>query len=566
MVSVSPSRLNASSGRSQSYRSSPTQRRTTRTPSRRRGSDPRSRLPSVSRSGCERPCRVMSDAERASIWGNRLDAPSLSGGRKQSGRLALDPPGARASSSAPWVTPPIASGLSRAFGPGGGRLLGLADIGRLHASAYAGVPAAYGRLSPLGEPAAVFARRIRWSLQGTRPTVAVETLRAKWVPGAHVIYVGKADVAQRRMREFGQAPPRRRGVHRSPVGSCQRIRSPTSRSSGPETEHNHPAGSAEGGSGPEHVSAARLGSVAPDGGDLAAAAALAAAHEQCAATVVEVRLVEGERLVDPKSRSPLHDDQAAQPAAMAPVTGRAHDRDDLLDGRRICRVAVSLVAWWAAGVESRHRRRQSPATGGVEQQLGHDPSSSSITSRELHERMAGGPHRSRRRPPRAASRVNDSPGIESGAIGSHGIGAVTRALLSCTVRERGGAQSGPGARPLIVRSRRAPDPTLGHSHAGRKRARGALLSAQGKESGLHRSRTRGATRTGPRAIGQLLRPTRGKTTSRKTRGMAQSVGRPADRLEAVSESCRRCAASIPTARRRAPAPRGSAAFVEKRPY
>jgi len=29
--------------------------------------------------------------------------------------------------------------------------------------------------------------------------------------------------------------------------------------------------------------------------------------------------------VDPESRSPQHDDQAAQPASMAPVTGRAHD-------------------------------------------------------------------------------------------------------------------------------------------------------------------------------------------------------------------------------------------------
>jgi hypothetical protein len=38
--------------------------------------------------------------------------------------------------------------------------------------------------------------------------------------------------------------------------------------------------------------------------DLAAATALAAAHEQGPATVVEVRLAEGERLVDPESRSP----------------------------------------------------------------------------------------------------------------------------------------------------------------------------------------------------------------------------------------------------------------------
>jgi hypothetical protein len=83
--------------------------------------------------------------------------------------------------------------------------------------------------------------------------------------------------------------------------------------------------------------------------DLATAAALAAAHEQCAATVVEVGLAEGERLMDPESRSPQHYDQAAEPAAMAPVTGRAHDRDDLLDGRRSADLRGSGVPCCVAG-------------------------------------------------------------------------------------------------------------------------------------------------------------------------------------------------------------------------
>jgi hypothetical protein len=79
------------------------------------------------------------------------------------------------------------------------------------------------------------------------------------------------------------------------------------------------------------------------------------ADEQRAATVVEAGLVERERLVDAQSRSPEHDDQAAQPAAMAPVTGRAHDRDDLLDGRRVGRVAVCPLlrggrAAWNPGI------------------------------------------------------------------------------------------------------------------------------------------------------------------------------------------------------------------------
>jgi hypothetical protein len=109
--------------------------------------------------------------------------------------------------------------------------------------------------------------------------------------------------------------------------------------------------------------------------DLAPAPALAAAHEQCAATVVEVRLVEGERLVDPESRSPQHDDQAAQPAAMAPITGRAHDRDDLLDGGRVGRIAHALVARRTTDVEAGHRRGRPTSTSSIEQRLRHCPSS-----------------------------------------------------------------------------------------------------------------------------------------------------------------------------------------------
>src|SRR3954452_17032992 len=78
--------------------------------------------------------------------------------------------------------------------------------------------------------------------------------------------------------------------------------------------------------------------------DFAATTALDPANEQGAATVVEVGLVERECLVDSQARAPEHGDQAAQPASGASVAGRAHHGDDLLDGWRIRRVAVSLVA------------------------------------------------------------------------------------------------------------------------------------------------------------------------------------------------------------------------------
>jgi hypothetical protein len=81
--------------------------------------------------------------------------------------------------------------------------------------------------------------------------------------------------------------------------------------------------------------------------------------------------------VDAQACPPEHDDQAAQSASVAAVAGSAHHGDDLLHGWRIGRVPLSFVAWRPAGVESRHRRRRPTTTGGVEHQLGHDPSSGS---------------------------------------------------------------------------------------------------------------------------------------------------------------------------------------------
>jgi hypothetical protein len=60
---------------------------------------------------------------------------------------------------------------------------------------------------------------------------------------------------------------------------------------------------------------------------------------------------------------------------VAPVAGRAHDRDDLLDGRRVGRIAASLVPWRTAGVEPRHRGRRPRTTGGNEQHVADDSSS-----------------------------------------------------------------------------------------------------------------------------------------------------------------------------------------------
>lgn len=40
--------------------------------------------------------------------------------------------------------------------------------------------------------------------KGQDPTVDRSVLKAKWVPGAHTVYIGKADVANRRLKQFAR--------------------------------------------------------------------------------------------------------------------------------------------------------------------------------------------------------------------------------------------------------------------------------------------------------------------------------------------------------------------------
>jgi hypothetical protein len=91
----------------------------------------------------------------------------------------------------------------------------------------------------------------------------------------------------------------------------------------------------------------------PSRPDLAAPATLAAPHQQRTAPRIEVGLGERERLTDPQPSAPQHNDQAAQPATVDTVTGVAHHADDLIDRRRIRRVAHPLVARRPPGVELR---------------------------------------------------------------------------------------------------------------------------------------------------------------------------------------------------------------------
>jgi hypothetical protein len=91
--------------------------------------------------------------------------------------------------------------------------------------------------------------------------------------------------------------------------------------------------------------------------DFAAAAALAAADEDCAAAGVEVSLAERERFVDAQAGAPQHDDQSARPQAVRRRASLSHDGDDLFDLRRIGGIPAALVPRRPAGVEPWHRGR-----------------------------------------------------------------------------------------------------------------------------------------------------------------------------------------------------------------
>jgi hypothetical protein len=108
--------------------------------------------------------------------------------------------------------------------------------------------------------------------------------------------------------------------------------------------------------------------------DLAAPAALPTPDEHRAEAAVRVTLLEGECFADPQAGTPEQHDQRAKAVTVSAVADRAHDRDDLLNARRIGRVPLALVAWWTPSVIARHSRGRSAVTSGVQQHGFHESS------------------------------------------------------------------------------------------------------------------------------------------------------------------------------------------------
>jgi len=109
--------------------------------------------------------------------------------------------------------------------------------------------------------------------------------------------------------------------------------------------------------------------------DLAAFAALPKTDQDRAAARVKIALGQRQRLADPESRAPQHHDQRAHPQPLRAITRSPHHSDDLLDGRRISRIAQPLIPRRATTVMTRQRRPRTPTTSSIQQpRLHHSPS------------------------------------------------------------------------------------------------------------------------------------------------------------------------------------------------
>jgi hypothetical protein len=98
--------------------------------------------------------------------------------------------------------------------------------------------------------------------------------------------------------------------------------------------------------------------------DSAAAAALAAANEQRAAAMVQVRRAQCQRLVNTQPRAPEHDGHSAQPTPVGTLAGGVHDGDNLLHGWCVGGVTHALVP---AATVPHGIRASSPANDDDEQ-------------------------------------------------------------------------------------------------------------------------------------------------------------------------------------------------------
>ena len=100
--------------------------------------------------------------------------------------------------------------------------------------------------------------------------------------------------------------------------------------------------------------------------NLSATATLAATNQDSAALLVQIGFGKTECLADPQACAPEQDDQRTEPVTIGTVACRPHHRDDLVDRRRVSRIAKTLVTRSSPVVIAGHRRRRAAMTGSVQ--------------------------------------------------------------------------------------------------------------------------------------------------------------------------------------------------------
>jgi hypothetical protein len=125
--------------------------------------------------------------------------------------------------------------------------------------------------------------------------------------------------------------------------------------------------------------------------DLAAPTALAAAHEHSASGTVEVSLGEVECLADPQTGTPHRHHECPEARTVWSIACRAHDCDDLLDRRRISRVAEALVPGSSPLVVAGHRGWRAAMTSSIQQHRFHVLSSLQLNGPADRRARAAGP-------------------------------------------------------------------------------------------------------------------------------------------------------------------------------
>jgi hypothetical protein len=89
--------------------------------------------------------------------------------------------------------------------------------------------------------------------------------------------------------------------------------------------------------------------------------------EQAASALVEVGLCERERLMDPQTGSPEHDNQPKHPPTVSAVPARRMTATISSTYGESAEYPSTFVRWDPLGVMAAHRRRRARPPGGVQQ-------------------------------------------------------------------------------------------------------------------------------------------------------------------------------------------------------